>query len=265
MLYASVDDSVTVDSWSWSGPNGFNSSLQNPEINNASTLNSGLYTLTTTASNGCTSSRTLSVEVNRCFFPFNVKAFLEGPYIGFRTMLPTLYGLGLSTESNATDYIQIELWSPDSLSGESGLYETQTILRTNGTSTINVPYQLIGRNLYLVIKHRNSIETWSANPVLLTDAGTYDFTNNANKAYSDGTRAAMKRMQSGNVFALYSGDINQDGTIDGSDMNEVDNNTILGAYGYDASDVNGDGATDGLDMNIVDNNTGLGLYFARPY
>ena len=48
-------------------------------------------------------------------------------------------------------------------------------------------------------------------------------------------------------------------------MNDVDNNTALGAFGYDSSDVNGDGAADGLDMNVVDNNTQAGLFYARPY
>ena len=67
------------------------------------------------------------------------------------------------------------------------------------------------------------------------------------------------------MFGFYGGDVNQDGTVDGSDMNDVDNNTTLGAFGYDSSDVNGDGATDGLDMNVVDNNTQAGLFYARPY
>jgi hypothetical protein len=38
-------------SWSWSGPDGFTSSLQNPTISNITTLGAGVYTLT--ATNGC--------------------------------------------------------------------------------------------------------------------------------------------------------------------------------------------------------------------
>jgi gliding motility-associated-like protein len=41
-------------SYSWTGPNSFNSSNQNPVINNAGVINAGIYTVTATA-NGCTS------------------------------------------------------------------------------------------------------------------------------------------------------------------------------------------------------------------
>jgi len=180
-------------------------------------------------------------------------------------MLPTLYGLGLSDDPTATDTLTVNLWSSGNLSNSSPDYTASGILHTDGTMTLDFPEEASDNYYYIALKHRNSIETWSASPVQLTDDGTYDFTDSPLKAYNDNTRPAMKRMASGSVHALYSGDINQDGTIDGSDMNEVDNNTVLGVYGYYGSDVNGDGATDGLDMNIVDNNTGLGLYFARPY
>ncbi|MFN3852669.1 MAG: hypothetical protein ACK4NY_24790, partial [Spirosomataceae bacterium] len=46
----------------WSGTNGFNSTLQNPSINNATPAMSGVYTLTVTL-NGCTSTATTSVTV----------------------------------------------------------------------------------------------------------------------------------------------------------------------------------------------------------
>jgi hypothetical protein len=40
--------------YSWSGPNGFTSSLQNPVINNASSANTGIYNVSAKV-NGCTS------------------------------------------------------------------------------------------------------------------------------------------------------------------------------------------------------------------
>lgn len=39
------------------------------------------------------------------------------------------------------------------------------------------------------------------------------------KAYDDGVNAPMAAM-GGNVFALYSADVNQDGTVDASDMSD---------------------------------------------
>jgi hypothetical protein len=50
-------------SYSWSGPNGFTSSQQNPVITNATSAESGTYTVT--ATNGsCTSQSTVNVTVN---------------------------------------------------------------------------------------------------------------------------------------------------------------------------------------------------------
>jgi len=56
--------SVSGATYSWTGPNGFTSSLQNPVISNAGLSASGTYTMTATL-NGCTSSPvTTDVVVN---------------------------------------------------------------------------------------------------------------------------------------------------------------------------------------------------------
>lgn len=51
------------DSYSWAGPNGFSSMLQNPTINNASSLAAGVYTVTVNSA-GCTSIATTSIVIN---------------------------------------------------------------------------------------------------------------------------------------------------------------------------------------------------------
>ena len=48
--------------------------------------------------------------------------------------------------------------------------------------------------------------------------------------------------------------MNQDGTVDVSDMTPVDNEASEFAVGYRNPDTNGDGAIDTNDMTIVDNN-----------
>jgi gliding motility-associated-like protein len=57
---------VAAATYSWAGPNSFSSTLQNPTITNASTLATGVYSITATVS-GCGSSgtETLSVIVNQ--------------------------------------------------------------------------------------------------------------------------------------------------------------------------------------------------------
>jgi gliding motility-associated-like protein len=50
-------------SYSWTGPNGFTSNLQNPTIPNASAANAGTYTCQVTSSGGCDGSFTINVVV----------------------------------------------------------------------------------------------------------------------------------------------------------------------------------------------------------
>ncbi|MBL7754961.1 MAG: hypothetical protein JNM44_10835, partial [Chitinophagaceae bacterium] len=96
---------------------------------------------------------------------------------------------------------------------------------------------------YIVVRHRNHLETWSDSAVLLSQNSTYDFSTMAGKAYGN-NQVELEP----NIFAFYSGDINQDGVIDGLDYNdwETDNNNF--SAGYLATDLNGDGIVDGLDF-----------------
>ncbi len=55
-------------------------------------------------------------------------------------------------------------------------------------------------------------------------------------------------------FAIFSGDVNQDGSIDASDLILVDNSTFNFASGYFPTDLNGDNITDASDALIIDNN-----------
>ncbi len=53
-----------ANTYSWTGPGGFTSTLQNPVINPASPANSGNYVLTGISVNGCTATVTSSITVN---------------------------------------------------------------------------------------------------------------------------------------------------------------------------------------------------------
>lgn len=106
---------------------------------------------------------------------------------------------------------------------------------------------------YLVLKHFNSIETWSKPGGTLftrdlTD-DSYDYTTSASQAY--GNNLKLK----GGKYCIISGDVSQDGFIDGSDFLVIDNDAYNFASGrFIPSDLNGDGFTDALDMQIGDNN-----------
>ena len=70
-----------------------------------------------------------------------------------------------------------------------------------------------------------------------------------NNAYADN----QKQMEPG-VFAIYSGDVNQDAVIDFIDHIFMDNDASNFAVGYLNTDLNGDSVIDFLDQIILDNN-----------
>ncbi len=101
---------------------------------------------------------------------------------------------------------------------------------------------------YLVVRHRNHLEVWSASPLTLVNGTTsvsgYDFSASAGAAY--GTNALK---QAGSVFVAWGGDVNQDGVIDFLDRNLTWNNRLLS--GYLATDCTGDNVTDSADATLV--------------
>jgi hypothetical protein len=56
-------------------------------------------------------------------------------------------------------------------------------------------------------------------------------------------------------FAIYSGDIDQNGIIDGSDLLLIDNGAANFVSGYVREDCNGDNFVDGTDGVIAGNNS----------
>jgi uncharacterized repeat protein (TIGR03803 family) len=119
---------------------------------------------------------------------------------------------------------------------------------TTGLSILAVPANLNG-SYYLTIKYRNCIEITTASPVSFAGATvTYNF-DNASKVFG----GKLRQMTDG-YWVMYGGDINQDGFINATDLNLVNNVSNDFTVGYLPADVNGDGIIDANDMIIVDNN-----------
>jgi hypothetical protein len=110
------------------------------------------------------------------------------------------------------------------------------------------------------MKHRNALETWSADPVLIGASSSYNFTTLANKAYGNN----MIEVESG-VWAFYSGDLNQDGFIEGSDFPLLFNSNDEFEEGYKITDLNGDGFVEGSDYPILFNNSDNFIESMHPY
>jgi Domain of unknown function (DUF2341)/Kelch motif len=123
------------------------------------------------------------------------------------------------------------------------------ILNTAGVGTFTFTTVVNGTNYYILVKHRNGLETWSAGGNSFSSyALSYDFTTSQNKAYGSNL------VQKGTKWCIYSGDINHDGLVDLSDLITIDNDNANNVTGYVNTDVNGDGIVNQSDMLIVYNN-----------
>jgi hypothetical protein len=160
---------------------------------------------------------------------FNLTAFLEGYYIDINTMRPTIFNLGMSTDPTETDTVLVNLWSPENL--QDPAFSLPAVLHTNGTASVQFPAAVRGHAYYIAVKHRNHLETWSHDPVTFIETTGYDFSTALAQAYDDGVNPPMASV-AGGKFAFYGGDVNQDGTVDASDMAEVDNDNAIFAFGY---------------------------------
>lgn len=116
--------------------------------------------------------------------------------------------------------------------------------RIDFLSTVN------GTPYYIVVKHRNSIATWSSATHSFTN-GTlyYDFTTANTQAFGN------NMINSGGKWSIYVGDVNQDGIVDASDVSLVDNDALSGNYGNGTTDLNCDAIVDVSDLSIIDNNS----------
>jgi len=162
------------------------------------------------------------------------------------------YGTGIS------DLIDVELHNAsDYATIEHTLNNVN--LNTSGTCDLSVPAEHNG-SYYITVRHRNSIVTTTSIPVSFA-GGTisYSFTSNASKAYGNNLKEVSPE-----IFAIYSGDSNEDGVIDQVDIDTVISDASLFSTGFYATDINGDGVVDALDSIITENNAALFVAAVTP-
>lgn len=136
------------------------------------------------------------------------------------------------------------------------------VIGMNGTAAFTFSSAPDG-NYYIAVSHRNSIETWSSVPMALSGStpSSLDLSSSAGQSYGSN----MTQVDDSPVrFALYSGDVNQDRTVDATDLSLIDNDAIGFLGGYLATDLTGDNFVDGTDFAIADNNAGNFVSAIRP-
>lgn len=190
----------------------------------------------------------------------NLKLFIEGYYTGSQTMTPVMLNEGFSglplASIDDVDDIKVELRNANS--PYDTVATTITRLKINGTALCTFP--ALSGNYYIVIKHRNALQTWSKNPVNISSyPTTYNFSNAASTAYGDN----LKEVEPG-VWTLYSGDISQDENVDLFDLSFLDADLTSFTFGYSASDINGDGNVDLMDVPNIESNINNFVFSVHP-
>ena len=105
---------------------------------------------------------------------------------------------------------------------------------------------------YIVIKHKQCIETWSkaGGEHLTKDTSVYsfDFTSSSSQAYYNNVKLI------GSKYCLYSGDVDQNGLINLSDALSIYNDGVDFISGNVVNDLNGDNFVDLYDLLIASSN-----------
>lgn len=152
----------------------------------------------------------------------------------------------LSSRDTATIYLRDAEFPYSVIDSAKGIIDSVTF---SGLFTFsNAP---TGK-YYIVVRHFQSIETWSREGGDTLKANqsiqTYDFTSSLSQAY--GNNLKLK----GGKYCLHTGDVDQNGFIDGSDAAKVQTDSQVMLTGrHLVSDLNGDNFVNGLDVLIADN------------
>ena len=164
--------------------------------------NSAVYVVEVTDSNNCKNTDTINVKVSSKFI--SLKLFLEGFYEGNGQMINVLdeFSNPVCGAEN-TDFVMIEI--RDAMPPYDIIDLISKPLSKNGFLFSEVKCD-INSFSYIVIRHRNHIETWSAVPVSFnSDTVFYDFTTSASKAFGGNLKLIESNSNKVNVFS----DINE--------------------------------------------------------
>ncbi len=177
----------------------------------------------------------------------NLMMFIEGFY-------------NSTTNTQVTDTIKVNL--RDSGTPFGVVDSAKAILATNGTSELIFSNATSG-TYFIIIKHRNTVETWSKNAVAFTTGSlsSYNFTTSNTQAFGNN----MLQVDASPVrYAVYGGDINQDGFVDLTDITLVYNDANSFVAGYKATDVTGDNLIDLTDILLTYNNNTAFVSVKKP-
>ncbi len=224
----------------------------------------------------CSSFSSVTVQVISCNteVTLNTKMFIEGYYAAGNSGLMDNSGLGgclflngISPDPNDVDSVEISMMDASTYS----LIDAQLgELKIDGTVSVTFGTSVVrGTPYYIRVKHRNALQTWSANPVITNAITSYDFTSAQTNAYGNNTVLTGDGLN----WAFYSGDISDAGTgaigiqdevIESQDYSDMENAVVVTLLGYVAQDITGDVIVESLDYSIMENNVYFVIQSMHP-
>ena len=165
--------------------------------------------------------------------------------------------------SNAmVDWVWIELRDANDVSivvaQQSGILQRDgDIVAITDDRSTPLSFGVSPGNYYIVVKHRNHLSIMSSSVINLSSTpATVDFTSST--AIAGGANAIVD-MNNG-IVAMISGDFDENGQIQNSDINSVIQ--LLGGSGYHNADIDMNGQIQNIDVNnLMNPNVGKGEQF----
>jgi subtilisin-like proprotein convertase family protein/endonuclease/exonuclease/phosphatase family metal-dependent hydrolase len=145
--------------------------VDNSDCNDqSSTVNPGAIEI---CGNGIDDNCNNQVDENCGSVSLHLKVFIEGFYIGNGTLNAVADPV---VHPTICDTVKIELH--DAISPYAISYSVRDTIDTNGYGLFIFPAAIFQNSYYIVVKHRNCIETWSKTPVSFNTSDVYfDFTH----------------------------------------------------------------------------------------
>lgn len=205
------------------------------------------------------------INISPASTTLSLTCFIQAYWDGASAMNPALFNQGQANPATDCDSILVELHTASNPLNVA--YSTVAVLHTNGTASCVYPSGVANGNYYIVVKHRNAIETWSADSISISGAtASYNFASAASQAYGSNQMELMVGAIGTGLFAFYSGDIVKDSgeATDLLDLNQLESEINNFSFGYYDEDLNGDGNVDILDSPSLEGNISGFIYSQHP-
>ncbi|MBK8817912.1 MAG: hypothetical protein IPN49_02025 [Saprospiraceae bacterium] len=189
----------------------------------------------------------------------NLTAFIEGYYTGGTPPMRNVLQLSGVIGSTPTQCDTITVQLRNSTFPYAVAASFMGVLNRDGILACKFPSDKQGGTYFVALQHRNALETWSGGGDGLSATSfsavttNYNFTTSANQAYGGN----MVGMGGGGTapFAIYSGDIDNNGEVSSGDFTIWKTNS--GQEGYNESDLDGNGEVSSGDFTILKTNSGV--------